>query len=258
MIAKPREGRSRFKETSEMITPNAAKPVQKEQQVENMAKKKSTKKNHVSKHILKSRGDTVTATKGEDNISSSSSKKRDRKAKSHTKHPGEAASYLTQWEASKSEDPSTRASSSWKFNKNTQSWLIRHMYEVEKVPKPTFLLLLEYLDGLEGKFIIDRMRIDASRRCRRYKEYCKSNTQTSTLENTGEINKKTENQQYLNEKNDDLEKKKKETGITRTAMADQKAELENEEAQWNKMDDHEKRKQYKRARKILDLLKKSG
>jgi len=224
-----------------------------------MAKGKSIKKkNIVSKHILKSREDGTTTTSDVDDKTSTLSKKRKSKANSHTKHPDEAALYLTQWKASKSADSSIRASSSWKFNKNTQSWLIRHMYEVEEVPKSAFLLLLEYLDGLEGKFIIDRMRIDASRRCRRHKEYCKSNTLLSTAEIQEEMTGETENRNDINENDHDLGKEKNsKSTITRNTSSDNKAELEYEEALWRKMDDHEKRKQYKRARKIFDLMKKS-
>ena len=208
-----------------------------------MAKKKGAKKkNHVSKHILKSREDD-TAT---------SSEKGKSKTNSHMKHPEEAASYLTQWKASKSKDSSTRAMSSWKFNKNTQSWLIRHMYEVDKVPKSTFLLLLEYLEGLEGKFIIDRMRNDALRRCRRHKQYCKSSTESSASEIKDETAVETENGDGINGQNSDQSAAKSKN------EAETKSELEYEEALWRKMDDHEKRKQYKRARKILDLIKKGS
>lgn len=202
-----------------------------------MAKSKSAKKkNNVSKHILKSREDDPTTASDVGDKSYNSPKKIKSKSK-HTKHPEEAAFYLSQWKASKSDDSSIRASSSWKFNKNTQSWLIRHLYEVDKVPKSTFLLLLDYLDGLEGKFIIDRMRMDALRRCRRHKEYCKSNELASTTESRNEPTEKTENSNDINEEN---------------------GELEYEEALWRKMDDHEKRKQYKRARKILDMMKKGS
>ena len=220
-----------------------------------MAKKKGAKKkNHLSKHILKSREDS-TATNTDSSAKGLIPKeKRLSKANSQTKHPEEAAFYLTQWKESKGENSSMGASPSWKFNKNTQSWLIRHMYEVDKVPKSTFLLLLEYLEGLEGKSIIDRMRNDASRRCRRHKEYCKNNTVTSPAEiqaeTVGAIEKDiNENNMLENGKGD-------KSTATRNTTADSKVELEHEEALWRKMDDHEKRKQYKRARKILDLMKK--
>ncbi len=200
-----------------------------------MAKKKGAKKkNHVSKHILKSREDD-TATPPEKGKS---------KANTHTKHPEEAASYLAQWKESKSEDSATRASSSWKFNKNTQSWLIRHMYEVDKVPKSIFILLLEYLEGLEGKSMIDRMRNDALRRCRRHKEYCKKDP--------------VDNQDENEDKDDNIDNDNDEEAKGKNVTTGSKSDLEYEEALWQKMDDHDKRKQYKRARKILDLVRKGG
>mmetsp|Transcript_22385 Transcript_22385/g.48701 ORF Transcript_22385/g.48701 Transcript_22385/m.48701 type:complete len:218 (+) Transcript_22385:131-784(+) len=205
--------------------------------------KTAKKKNNVSKHILKAREDGTATIDDADGKSSTPSKKKG-KTNKHIKHPEEASSYLTQWKANKSEDDLVRASSSWKFNKNTQSWLIRHMYEVDKVPKPTFLLLLEYLEGLEGKIIKDRMRSDASRRCRRHKEYCKNNPDNND-EGRGETEKGSEiNDGQIEAKN---------SSSVKTTSVD--SELEYEQAMWEKLDDKEKRKQYKRSRKILDLMK---
>ena len=243
-----------------------------------MAKSKSAKKkNQVSKHILKSREDAdatstetgpgdianANAVKNSNSASSkaaTSSKKKKSKKNRNIKHPEEASSYLTQWKASKSSEDPTRTASSWKFNKNTQSWLIRHMYEVEKVSKSSFFLLMEYLEGLEGSTIKDRMRSEASRRCRRHKEYCKNNP--TTTEDNNDKTETTTEKGNNNENNDELEAEKPASTsktatatTTTTTSAEDKAELEYEEALWKKMDDHEKRKQYKRARKILDLVK---
>eukprot|EP00536_Pseudo-nitzschia_multiseries_P016882 jgi/Psemu1/70012/estExt_Genemark1.C_12740003 len=213
-----------------------------------MAKSKSAKKkNHVSKHILKARQDDGATEDSSDGKSPAPSKRKKGKANSHIKHPDEASSYLTQWKRSKSEDSSVRASSHWKFNKNTQSWLIRHMYEVEKVPKSTFLILLEYLEGLEGKTIKDRMRSDASRRCRRHKEYCKNNNNDEGGE--------TEKESQIEENESERIEAKDTASENAVGTAE---EREYEEAMWKKLDDHEKRKQYKRARKILDLMKNSN
>eukprot|EP00537_Pseudo-nitzschia_pungens_P009957 CAMPEP_0172386472 /NCGR_PEP_ID=MMETSP1061-20121228/4009_1 /TAXON_ID=37318 /ORGANISM="Pseudo-nitzschia pungens, Strain cf. pungens" /LENGTH=236 /DNA_ID=CAMNT_0013115857 /DNA_START=404 /DNA_END=1114 /DNA_ORIENTATION=+ len=231
-----------------------------------MAKSKSAKKkNHVSKHILKARDDSATIEAAADGKSPAPpAKKKKGKANSHIKHPDEASSYLTQWKASKSEDSSVRASSSWKFNKNTQSWLIRHMYEAEKVPKATFVLLLEYLEGLEGKTIKDRMRSDASRRCRRHKEYCKNNPEGSDKGGQTEKESQMKNKDGEGDGDgdgDDDGDEQTESKTTTTApgtSAVTSEELECDEALWKKLDDHEKRKQYKRARKILDLVKNSN
>ena len=213
-------------------------------------KNPAKKKNHVSKHILKSREDDTTTTFDKGNKDTSSSKKKDSRRNSRVKHPEEAASYLLLWKASKSEESSMRGPSSWKFNKNTQSWLIRHMYEVDKVPKSTFLLLLEYFDGLEGKFIIDRIRAEASRRCRRHKEYCKTNILTLTTES----DRTSIDQTISTEKDGDDKKKIAVSDATHSNNAESKMELDYEEGLWRKLDDHGKRKQYKRARKILDLM----
>lgn len=162
----------------------------------------------------------------------SSAKKKKRSANRHVKDPAEAASYLSSW---KHRD----AGSGWRFNKNTQSWLLRHMYETEKVPKPTFTLLVDYLVGCQG-ITRRRLREDAARRALRYKEYEKKSKSNDP-----------------NEKNatgggdgDDV--------ATKEAAPAQKKDTEddgNDEAQWKALDDHDKRKEYKRARKILDTIK---
>uniref|UniRef100_A0A493SUN6 Chromosome 7 open reading frame 50 n=1 Tax=Anas platyrhynchos platyrhynchos TaxID=8840 RepID=A0A493SUN6_ANAPP len=39
----------------------------------------------------------------------------------------------------------------WKFQKTRQTWLLLHMYDKEKVPDEYFTILLDYLQGLQGK-----------------------------------------------------------------------------------------------------------
>jgi|MDSY01.1.fsa_nt_gb hypothetical protein len=51
----------------------------------------------------------------------------------HVKEPEEAAEYLTEWRAKNEGEASV-----WRFNKATQSWLLRHMYKRDKVVKDTF------------------------------------------------------------------------------------------------------------------------
>lgn len=60
------------------------------------------------------------------------------------KEPAEALSYLKAWEKREG------ASGTWKFNKATQEWILRHAYDAELVPKETFRLMLLYLEGLKG------------------------------------------------------------------------------------------------------------
>merc|ERR1712166_1505922 len=125
---------------------------------------------------------TTTTPIGNDSSSATTTwalnkkKRKQKKSKPNKNHPTEAFTYLTQWKANKSNKNASSSSkvSIWKFNKNTQSWLIRNMYEVDKVAKPSFLLLLEYLKGLEGETTKDRIKAEASRRARRYKEYSKT------------------------------------------------------------------------------------
>ncbi|XP_016518766.1 uncharacterized protein C7orf50 isoform X1 [Poecilia formosa] len=61
--------------------------------------------------------------------------------------PGQSASklaldYLTCWAESRS---------AWKFQKIRQTWLLQHMYDSEKVPDDTFVVLLQYLEGMFGR-----------------------------------------------------------------------------------------------------------
>lgn len=170
-------------------------------------KKAAKKKRKQSKHTLQ-----------QANTQSNESPKKNRTEKS----PVEASNYLIQWEAQKS-----GRQSAWKFNKNTQSWLIRNMYDLSKVPKATFTILLRYLEGLEGEMARSRLRTDASRRALRYKEHLK------TIEN------KTERE-----------------ASTETKESDKNVErISDDEAQkWKSLDEHDKRKEYKRARKVLEII----
>jgi hypothetical protein len=45
------------------------------------------------------------------------------KANDHVKDPAEATLYLEQWDAG----------AGWRFNKSTQAWILRHMYQKDKV-----------------------------------------------------------------------------------------------------------------------------
>ncbi|XP_043957607.1 uncharacterized protein C7orf50 homolog [Gambusia affinis] len=54
----------------------------------------------------------------------------------------QALDYLTCWAESRS---------AWKFQKIRQTWLLQHMYDSEKVPDDTFVVLLQYLEGMFGR-----------------------------------------------------------------------------------------------------------
>mmetsp|Transcript_1875 Transcript_1875/g.4035 ORF Transcript_1875/g.4035 Transcript_1875/m.4035 type:complete len:224 (+) Transcript_1875:61-732(+) len=145
------------------------------------------------------------------------------KSSSKTKDPDEASSYIVLWKYDR-----TNNTKQWKFNKNTQSWLLRHMYDFDKVSKTTFATLVEYLcQGGEGAR--SRVEEEAKRRARRYKEW--------------------EKKQQKGEEGDGSNEAEK------VVKSTDKEEEASEDAAWKALDDHEKRKEYKRARKVLDSLK---
>ncbi|XP_047464689.1 uncharacterized protein C7orf50 homolog [Mugil cephalus] len=54
----------------------------------------------------------------------------------------QALDYLTCW---------AENNSAWKFQKTRQTWLLQHMFDSEKIPDEKFLVLLQYLEGLQGR-----------------------------------------------------------------------------------------------------------
>mmetsp|Transcript_1833 Transcript_1833/g.2850 ORF Transcript_1833/g.2850 Transcript_1833/m.2850 type:complete len:208 (-) Transcript_1833:333-956(-) len=203
------------------------------------AGKNNRKKNRISKHVLKAKEDRDGATTpaGAEDLPIPTPlqppKKQvvAKKAKAiKIKDPSEAASYLSAWKH-------RAAGGAWKFNKNTQSWLIRHMYEVDKVAKPSFVTLMEYLQGLKGK---DRVIEDAERRAVRYKEFEKT------------LDAKTDGGKEKEAKSEEAKGEKTKEDSAETPVKDDGGE--DDEARWQKLDEHDKRKEYKRARKILETL----
>ena len=193
--------------------------------------KKAHKKKKISKHVLMAREGKAAVEEGKagdvvetpptNTSSASAGGKRKKKKNRHVKDPSEATFYLEDWNESR------KGKSGWKFSKNTQSWLIRHMYEADKIPKGVFSLLLEYLAGIEGKATKSWIRSEASRRALRYKNY----------------EKKEESQSDIKDENVSEEQAKETTEDERE-----------DEARWQKLSDHDKRKEYKRARKILETV----
>jgi hypothetical protein len=217
------------------------------------------KKRKISKHVLQAQEDrlmkqqqpppadggqgvnivpppeSLTTTDSKAKKASTATSASKKKKNKNVKDPNEVANYLTQWKRNNDGEESV-----WKFNKNTQSWLIRHMYEADKLSKASFTLLLGYLDGMKGGGDAkSRILTEASRRAVRYKEYEK------VRDEKGESNA--------------VEKDAGAAGETTTTTTTQPplTEEEEEDARWNKLDDHDKRNEYKRARKILDALKES-
>jgi len=187
------------------------------------------KKKKISKHVLESQ--KLKLDGDEKNSAPKTTKRRKRKQKeknTKTKDPKEAAKYLQNWKDKNSGNEDTE----WKFNKNDQSWLIRHMYSSNMVSKGTFSLLLEYLSTAADS-TKTRIREDATSKALRYKEWEKNNSD----EKGG---------------NDEATASDAKEDSAVVAGGD---DADDEEARWKKLDSHEKRKEYKRARKILDEVK---
>ena len=144
--------------------------------------RKKNKKRKISKHIADTQSTQQTKQ-------TESPPKKRKNQKNSVKDPQEALNYLVLWKTHKD---------SWKFNKNTQTWLIRHVYDAGVVPKHSFETLLEYLQA--GRSSMDRVVQEAKKRA-----LC-----------------------YQNKKSYD--------------------------AQYDALDEHDQRKVYKRARKVLDVL----
>lgn len=203
-------------------------------------KSKRHRKKRISKHVIESQTKRkqedaekklLAASEGGGETSTSvvetSPEKDDSNKKStplKTKDPEEAASYLTLWNLDRNNTTST--TKNWKFNKNTQSWLLRHMYDFDKVSKSTFATLVDYIsEGGEGTRL--RVEEEAKRRARRYKDWEKRQQQQEGVE---------QEEGDANEEKKDLTKSQ-------------------DDEHFNQLDDHDKRKEYKRARKVLDALK---
>lgn len=192
-----------------------------------MAANKNRKKKRISKHVLKSKatktGKDAAVDSSVPDLSGPPVKQAATKKINSTKvkDPTKAASYLSAWKHREA------GGGAWKFNKNTQSWLIRHMYDVDKVAKTTFDILLDYLDGMPEGTTKARIIQDAQRRALRYKEY----------------EKQQEAKEDSKEGQDEQENTEMET-----------VEGMDDETRWKLMNDHEKRKVYKRTRKILEVL----
>ena len=194
----------------------------------NAKKKSSRRKKKISKHVLKAK-----EAKGGQSAEATTNESRPAKEQK-IKDPGDVQSYLESWKQSQSGE-----SSNWKFNKNTQSWLIRHAYDPSRVPKNSFNLLLEYLMGLKGDVMKKRILADATRRALRYKDYEKSQSASNEAPSTGETNQDAK----AGEENDN--------GKSKDGNSDAEDQI-----RWSKLDDHDKRKEYKRARRILECLTK--
>ena len=132
-------------------------------------KNKSHRKNRISKHVLQAeerksllaeqeaiaaagggvaptkKGSVVVVPASSTATTTTTQKKTNKKKKKKNdtiKDPEEASSYLSLWKHDRS--------GAWKFNKNTQSWLLRHMYDHVRVSKMSFATLVEYVSSAGG------------------------------------------------------------------------------------------------------------
>ena len=183
-----------------------------------------------------------------------------------TKNPQEVSTYLSLWkydQTNKNNSSRSNTNKQWKFNKNTQSWLLRHMYNPEKVPKHTFALLVEYLlhgrESNEG--VTNRVLEDAKFRARRYKEFEKQQQQQEDQSGEKELMvAKVEAKEHDVQHdiiNTNTKEEGKEGNRSSSSTSSKKAGELALDLTWKEMDEHEKRKEYKRARKVLDAFKEA-
>lgn len=117
------------------------------------------------------------------------------------------------------------------------------MYESDKVSKATFTLLLDYLQGLQGGGKT-RVRQDATRRATRYKEYERDNSSDAVAREDGR-------------QDGGAEAEAREEGGDQGEAARPDSDADVDDAtRWSRLNDHDKRKEYKRARKVLEVFKK--
>ena len=231
-------------------------------------RKQTQAENHLLAAVEQGGGETTTLSSSTEITKSTTSTKEGEKqskgkiaaspsnSSSKTKDPEDAASYLSSWNYDRNRKSDTSAdiaaagSAAWKFNKNTQSWLLRHMYDSDKVSKATFAILVDYLSQ-GGKGTRCRVEEDAKRRARRYKEWEKNQQQKDPSQDPRQTEKGTSEEPLPME-----EKRQSQTmGDEDVTKKDKALTSSLEDASWIQLDDHEKRKEYKRARKVLDSLK---
>lgn len=201
--------------------------------------KKKGKKRKISKHIADAKMKNVKLDSTDTGINDSSNvtvipttavltttpSKKQKLAK-HTKDPVDVEGYLMAWKKQQdlmSDGSSTsRMTTTWKFNKNTQSWLIRHLYDSTKISKSIFAIALQYF--LKSNINVQqRLRDDATQRAIQYQQHQQEKGTTNQIndgidndDSNANRNEKEDSPEVLLEKN--------------------------------------QRKEYKRARKILDTL----
>ncbi|CAI5733496.1 unnamed protein product [Peronospora destructor] len=110
--------------------------------------KKETSKTHVKfddngEKVFSKKRARVVKKKNEEEMSKSGSKS-DRSPDAIQ----QAKYYLEQWQ--KRGDIKADDELLWKFKTIQQEWILRWMYEADVVPKSMFVIVLKYLDGIQG------------------------------------------------------------------------------------------------------------
>jgi WKF domain len=198
--------------------------------------KKKGKKRKISKHIADAKmkhgklDSTDTGINDSSNVTviptpaalTATPSKKQKLAK-HTKDPVDVEGYLMAWK--KQQDllsDGSRITTAWKFNKNTQSWLIRHLYDTTKISKSIFAIALQYF--LKSNINVQqRLRDDATQRAILYQQHQQEKGTTNHINDGID--------------NDDSNANQNETEDSPEVLLEK---------------NH--RKEYKRARKILDTL----
>ena len=227
--------------------------------------KKKGKKRRISKHIVNSRLPSFkNENEAEPGIESAHTllnksqpitvvkEKKVSKKRRNVKDPTDVAGYLTAWKNCQEEhqiDNSVSVVSSkisWKFNKNTQSWLIRHLYDGSKVTKSVFNDAILYF-GKANDAVQERLRQDATMRALRYQQYnSKKETEQEDMHSQVDTPLKEATGTSMDPKSNVSKTPDEKSFSSVIGFMD--------DAQWLQLNDHDRRKEYKRARKLLETL----
>ncbi|CDH53464.1 predicted protein [Lichtheimia corymbifera JMRC:FSU:9682] len=139
----------------EESSPKKEKKKSKKSNKEDKDMDKSTSVEKKEDHVTTEKGDQQSSTDDADNVDSTTDNKakknkgKKRKAKSQPETTVKRAAtsapdgitYLRQFHSDRE---------SWKFNKVHQTWLLKHMYDLDTIEQSDFDILVEYLKGLKG------------------------------------------------------------------------------------------------------------
>jgi hypothetical protein len=189
------------------------------------------KRKRVSKHVANAQA-AAADTDADTTTTATASKAPKTKTSASARHkdPSEGYHYLNAWSLQQPD---------WHFNKNMQSWLLRHMYEADKVNKTSFTILVDYLQKLRGATARKRVLEEATARAQRYRAY-EATTQAS----------ETKKEDAGGEKDAPPKDPAATTKTTTPTDEEENYGLE----RWKALADHDKRKEYKRAFRVLEAL----